>query len=90
MEINVYTIPECPFCTKLKGLLSDAELVFNEYNIYEDEYEEIFEKLMELSGSDSVPMVTVGKHLLAPDVNFNSIEQAIELIQHIIKVESSN
>jgi len=88
MEINIYTIPECPFCIKLKGLLDDADMTYSEHNIYDDEHESTFEKFMELSGSDSVPMITVGKHLLAPDINFNSIEQAFELIQYIEKNEN--
>lgn len=88
MKINVYTIPDCPFCTKLKGLLSDANLAYDEFNIYDEEHEPTFEKFMEISGGDSVPMVTVGKNLLAPDINFSSIEQAVELIKYILENES--
>jgi len=87
MEINIFTIPECPFCTKLKGLLDEKNIKYNTCDVYTKEYEEVFDKLTKISGCESVPMVTVGKHLLAPDVNFSSIEQAVQLILHILKNE---
>jgi hypothetical protein len=43
---------------------------------------------MEISGTDSVPCVSVGKHLLAPTVNFNTIEQAANIVKHILDTES--
>ena len=90
MKINIYTIPECPFCTKLKGLLDETNIKYDELNVYDDENEQLFDSLVELSGSESVPMITIGKHLLAPDVNFKSIEEAVKLIKHILKNESDN
>lgn len=87
MKINVYTIPNCPYCTKLKDLLNSEEIPYDIFDVSVDN-EEVFEQLCELSGSESVPMVTVGKHLLAPDVNFHTIEDAFKLIKHIIENES--
>ena len=88
MEIKIYTLPKCSYCLKLKGLLDDTKIKYKTVDISLDENEAEFDVLMKLSGSDSVPMVTVGQNLLAPDINFHSIDQAFELIQHIIKTET--
>ena len=87
MKTKVYTIPDCPYCTKLKGLLDDMEIKYETLDVSLDENEEEFDKLMELSGCDSVPMVTVGINLLAPDVNFSTIEQAANLVKYILENE---
>ncbi len=84
MKIKVYTIPKCPYCTKLKELLDQKEIKYEIVDVSLDEHEEEFKKLMEISGCESVPMVTVGVHLLAPDVNFSTIEQAANLVEFII------
>lgn len=89
MEINIYTMPECPYCTHLKELLDEMDIEYNSFNIFDEEVEKMFDKLMEISGGDSVPMITVGKHLLAPEINFNTIEEAVNIIDHIIKTEGS-
>ena len=88
MKIKVYTIPNCPFCLKLKGLLDDDSIKYETIDVSLDENEKEFEDLSKLSGSESIPMVTIGVNLLAPDVNFSTIEQAKELIQYILENET--
>jgi glutaredoxin len=88
MKIKVYTIPACPFCSKLKDLLDADKIEYEAVDVSLDEHEKEFDEMMKLSGSESVPMVTVGKNLLAPDVNFSSIEQAVKLIKYIQENET--
>ena len=35
MEINIYTIPTCPWCTKLKEWLKKKKLAFQEFDLKE-------------------------------------------------------
>ena len=88
MKIKVYTIPNCPFCVKLKNLLDKDKIEYETVDVSLDVNEKEFEKLMELSESESVPMITVGVNLLAPDVNFSTIEQAVKLIKYILENET--
>ena len=88
MKIKVYTIPACPYCIKLKGLLDGMELSYDVVDVALEENEKVFNELMEISGQESVPMITVGNHLLAPDVNFSTIEQAAELVKYILDNET--
>jgi glutaredoxin len=87
MKVNVYTIPDCPYCNELKERLTNMSIEFTNVDVSLDENEETFNKIMEVSGVDSVPCVTVGKHLLAPTVNFNTIEQAANIVKHILDTE---
>lgn len=66
-DIEIYTIPTCPFCKKAKEKLNDNYLDYTEYDISHNE-EEIRHKLAELfeipSGRATVPQITInGKHI---------------------------
>ena len=86
-KINVFSIPNCPFCVDIKNKLRDANISFNDIDVSLDENEKEFEEVIKISGNDSVPTITVGKHLLAPNVNFHSIDEAFELINYILDNE---
>lgn len=66
-EIEIYTLPHCPFCIKAKEKLNDNYLDYTEYDISHNE-EEMRKKLAEMfnieSGRATVPQVVVnGKHI---------------------------
>lgn len=84
MKVNVYTIPDCPYCSEFKERLDKQGIKYTEVDVSLDENEEMFDKLMDVSGTDSVPCVTVGKFLLAPNVNFSTIKEASELVVEIL------
>lgn len=85
MNIKIYTIPACPYCLELKNMLDDNNIIYEIVDVSLDENQELFNQLVEISGSESVPMVTIGVHLLAPNVNFSTIKQCFELILYILK-----
>jgi glutaredoxin len=88
MKVNVYSIPNCPYCKDLKEKLQSMDIKFTDVDVSLDENEALFNNIMEISGTDSVPCISVGKHLLAPSVNFNTIEQAVNIVKHILDTES--
>lgn len=87
LPIIVYSIPNCPYCKTLKDNLTERGIEFTDVDVSLDENDAKFDEIMKVSGTDSVPTVTVGKNLLAPDVNFSSIDQATELIEYILENE---
>ena len=88
MEVRVFTMENCPFCSELKDRLKDMGIAYTEVDINLEENEEEFDKVMEVGDTESVPCVIVGgKHLLAPDVNFSTIKQAAELVKYILDSE---
>lgn len=65
-DIEIFTIPTCPFCQKAKALLADNYLDFSEYDISHNE-EELRKKLGEafnIEGRVTVPQIVInGKHI---------------------------
>lgn len=77
--IKIYTIPECKYCNELKEILTTENIPFNEINVMLNENEEEYKKISEMSKSDQVPIVLVGKQLLIPEVSFKSIRECVDL-----------
>lgn len=65
-DIELFTLPTCPFCRKAKDLLEDNYLDYFEYDISHDE-ENMREKLAKrfnLHDKATVPQIMInGKHI---------------------------
>ena len=65
-DIEIFTIPTCPFCQKAKALLRDNYLDFNEYDIPHDEenLRKQLGKQFGINGHVTVPQIVInGKHI---------------------------
>jgi glutaredoxin len=82
--VRVYTMEGCPYCDKLKGLLKDDDIEFKEIDINDKRYKLEFNKIMEISGADSVPIVIVKKKILIPEKSFMTIEEGFEIIKKLL------
>jgi glutaredoxin len=78
--VKIYSIPECPYCTELKEILTKEGIEFTDVNVNLPENETEYNKLHEITKSDDVPIVKVGKQLLVPNVSFRSIREASYLV----------
>jgi glutaredoxin len=83
--VKIYTYPKCPYCTQLKGLLTDAKIEFTDVNIELSENESEFKKISEISKCDQVPILIVGTQILIPDISFRSIPEAAVLTIKLLK-----
>lgn len=61
-KIKLYTKPDCPFCNKAKKLLKDNGYEYEDVDVIE--YPEIKDKLIEVTGQETVPFVFVGNELI--------------------------
>lgn len=82
--IKIYTIPECPFCIQLKEQLNEANINFEEVNVNLPENQIEYNQIHKITNSDDVPIIKVGKQLLVPNVSFNTIKIAVELVQKFL------
>ena len=82
--IRLYTIPNCPYCTELKDLLIKEDIEFTEVNVNLPENQDEYNKLHEITKSDDVPIIKVGKQLLVPNISFKSIKEGFELAKKFI------
>lgn len=83
--IKVYTMNGCPFCEELKTRLNEMNIEYTEVNTDLPENEQEYEYVSEIAQSGMVPLVVVKKHLLVPERSFNTIKEAAEITQKLIK-----
>jgi glutaredoxin len=68
----------CEYCDTLKDMLDEKDVEYLEIDVLDKKDE--FEKIVKISGEDSVPTIIVGKQILAPKKTFNTIEEAFKII----------
>jgi len=84
VNIDIYTTPYCPFCTRAKKLLANKKVEFNEIDLSEnpDKFEEMLSKS---NGARTVPQIFVdGEHIGDCD-HIHDLDQKGEL-DKILKV----
>ncbi|QKQ98247.1 NrdH-redoxin [Candidatus Nanohaloarchaea archaeon] len=77
-EIQVFSTPTCPYCTKVKQWLNENDYEFEEHNVAEDR--DKAREMIEKTGQKGVPQVFVGDEAVIgyrPD----KIEEAIENLE---------
>ncbi len=82
--VRIYSIPQCPYCTELKTILESEGIDFIDIDVSLDENEKEYNQLHEITKSDDVPIVKVGKQILVPNVSFTSIRQAADLTKKFL------
>jgi glutaredoxin len=82
--VRIYSIPECPYCTELKEILTQEGVEFVDINVNLPENEKEYDQIHEVTKSEEVPIVMVGKQLLVPNVSFQSIREAADLTKKFL------
>lgn len=77
--VKLYGFDDCPYCQELKELYNKNNINYIYVDVTLDENEKETNKVFELTGDESVPIVLVNKTLLAPDSSFKTINEAYEL-----------
>ena len=82
--VKIYTIPNCPYCVELKEILVSENIEFTEVDVSLAENEIEYNKIHQISKSDDVPIIKVGKQLLIPNVSFKSIREAVDISKRFL------
>jgi glutaredoxin len=82
--IRIYSIPQCPYCTELKEMLTNEGIEFTDVNVDLPENEEEYNKIYEITKAEEVPIILVNKQLLVPNVSFKSIKEAANLTKKFL------
>jgi len=89
LNVIVYTMEGCPFCTEFKEMLTKEGIEFFDRDI--DKYEKEYEIFSEITDNDMIPALLIiegdGKEhqsfLYAPDRNYMELTEAVDIInQH--------
>lgn len=82
--IKIYSIEDCPYCTELKNILTEEGIEFIDVNVNLEENEAEYNQIHEITKSDQVPIVKVGKQLLIPNISFATIREAADLTKQFL------
>jgi glutaredoxin len=82
--VRIYTMKECPYCTEMKDMFINEGIEYKEIDIDQPKNKLEFNKLVEISGADSVPIMIVGKKILIPERSFFSIEEGFNTVKKLI------
>ena len=86
LNVIVYTMQGCPFCTDFKDMLTKEGIEFFDRDI--EVYKEEYDVFSEITENDMIPALLViegdGKNhksfLYAPDRNYNELTEAVDII----------
>lgn len=84
-DIELFTIPTCPFCKKAKALLEDNYLDYFEYDISHDE-ENLREKLgkrFNIQGTVTVPQIVINCKYIGGYTDLKEIVQNGKLCEYL-------
>ena len=87
LNVIVYTMKGCPFCTDFKEMLTNEGIEFFDRDI--DDYDEEYQLFTEVTDNDMIPALLIietdnEKHesfLYAPERNYDELSEAISIIQ---------
>ena len=82
--ITIYSFPTCPYCNEMKTLLKEEGIQYKDVNVDLTENEEEFKQIMDITKSDEVPIIRVGKNLLVPNKSFHTIKEGFELTKKLL------
>jgi glutaredoxin len=82
--VRIYTIDGCPYCEEIKEKLTNENIEFLSVPVDKPENEAEYKAIHEITKSDDVPLIRVGKRLLVPHVSFLSIDEAVQLVKNFV------
>lgn len=73
----------CPYCKKLMKGLDNLEITYEKIDVDSKKGEKKFLKVYEVSKSENIPTILVDNKILVPEITFNTIEEALNLIKDL-------
>jgi glutaredoxin len=83
-KVTIYTMSDCPYCLELKEKLTKENIQFINVDIDLPENQEEFNKIIEASNAEEVPIVRIEKQLFIPNISFKTITEAVELTKKFL------
>lgn len=83
--IKIYSSFDCHYCKELKEKLNKLNIEFTNIDIDDDLNRENVSKIFDFVGEPVIPIIIYDKHMLVPNRSFHTIDQAIVLIQSLIR-----
>ena len=83
--VRLYTMKKCPFCDEMKKYLKEGDIEFMEIDVELHKNKLEFNKIVEISKADSVPILIVNKKILIPERSFKTIKEGFEKVKKLLE-----
>lgn len=80
MEIKIYGSNECPYCRRLKKYLKMLRIPFKYVDVDLTENEKEYLEVINTLNHNMIPVVKIDDKFMSPDVDFESIGEAVKKI----------
>lgn len=81
-RVIIFTMKGCPWCSKLKEQLDEVGIKYDVRDI--QEYSEMYDKFAEITESELLPALLIGKQALVPEKSFKTIDEAVSTVQDLL------
>lgn len=82
-RIKVYYMEHCPYCTELMDGLDGLGFEYEKIDVDSKDGEKKFLKLYKVTHSENIPIIIIDNQVLVPEISFNTINEAISLIEKL-------
>jgi glutaredoxin len=82
MRTIIYGLNDCTYCIELKKALNTLGIKYVYIDLSLDDNKKYLDELIEITGSDNIPVVKCDNSLFAPNHSYNTVEELIELIKY--------
>lgn len=88
LNVIVYTMKGCPYCTELKDLLTESNIKFFDRDI--DVYDEEYKMFTEITKNEFIPALLVieiygddyKSYLYAPERDYQELTEAVSIVNN--------
>ena len=81
-RVIIFTMKGCPWCSKLKEQLDEVGIKYDVRDI--QEYSEMYDKFADITESELLPALLIGKQALVPEKSFKTIDEAVSTVQDLL------
>ena len=83
--MRIYTSDNCPYCQILKDKLDKLEIEYVEVDTDSEEHKVEVSQIFGMVGESIIPIIAIKPKLLVPKKSFNTIDEAVILIQQLME-----
>lgn len=82
--VKIFSADKCPHCVKLKDGLDKLGLIYEDIDVSDSNKAEEVVYAFEAAEVEVIPIIVVDSNLLVPGRSFNTIDEAIIIIQNLL------
>jgi len=76
-EVTLYTTKFCPYCIRALKMLSKKEVLYKNINVNKNQ--ELYEKIKEKTGRNTVPQIFIGEEFIGGYDEMNQLDKESKL-----------